>query len=166
MTDKITIERQTLERAIAYLEAPPAKLWPAGTLHKIAASLRAALAAQPAEPVAIEELQFLTDVVTAAGLLYHGKTSKALAERISEFAMSKRGRLHAPAPAAVPPGYVLVPLAFVQGFNTLAHNYSLRAEPPDHYSGTEGDAFSHAYQMCVEDLARLRAMIAAAGDET
>ena len=49
MTDKITIERETLERAIAYLEAPTAKLWPAGTLHGIAASLRAALAAQPAE---------------------------------------------------------------------------------------------------------------------
>lgn len=49
MTDKITIERETLERAIAYLEAPTAKLWPAGTLHGIAASLRAALAAQPAD---------------------------------------------------------------------------------------------------------------------
>ncbi len=47
--DKITIERETLERAIAYLEAPTAKLWPAGTLHGIAASLRAALAAQPAD---------------------------------------------------------------------------------------------------------------------
>ena len=50
--DKITIERETLERAIAYLEAPTAKLWPAGTLHGIAASLRAALAAQPA-PAAV-----------------------------------------------------------------------------------------------------------------
>ena len=53
MTDKITIERETLERAIAYLEAPTAKLWPAGTLHGIAASLRAALAAQPAPAAAI-----------------------------------------------------------------------------------------------------------------
>jgi len=50
MTDKITIERETLERTIAYLEAPTAKLWPAGTLHGITASLRAALAAQQAEP--------------------------------------------------------------------------------------------------------------------
>jgi hypothetical protein len=54
MTDKITIERETLGRAIAYLDAPPAKLWPAGTLYGITSALRAALAAQPAEPVAHE----------------------------------------------------------------------------------------------------------------
>lgn len=32
--------------------------------------------------------QFLTDVVTAAGLLSHGKTDKVLAKRISEFAFN------------------------------------------------------------------------------
>lgn len=32
--------------------------------------------------------QFLTDVVTAAGLLSHGKTDKVLARRISEFAFN------------------------------------------------------------------------------
>jgi hypothetical protein len=34
--------------------------------------------------------QFLTDVVTAAGLLSHGKTDKALALRLSEFAFNLR----------------------------------------------------------------------------
>lgn len=56
----------------------------------------------------------------------------------------------------------LVPLSFLQGFHTLAHNYSLRAVPPDYYRGVEGDAFSAAYKRCGEDLAKLRAMLAAA----
>lgn len=59
---------------------------------------------------------------------------------------------------------VQVPLKFVQGFCTLAHNYSLKAVPPDYYSGTEGDAFSSAYRRCGEDLAKLRALIPAATD--
>ena len=40
------------------------------------------------EPVAFS--QFLSDVVTAAGLLSHGKTDKSLAARISEFAFRLR----------------------------------------------------------------------------
>lgn len=36
--------------------------------------------------------QFLTDVVTAAGLLHHGKRDKKLAERIGAAAMSMRMR--------------------------------------------------------------------------
>lgn len=57
--------------------------------------------------------------------------------------------------APTQPGFVLVPLEFVRGFNTLAHNYSLRAEPPDYYRGVEGDAFSSAYARCGQDLAEL-----------
>jgi len=34
----------------------------------------------------IEEQQFLTDVITAAGLVSHGKQSKVLGERISKYA--------------------------------------------------------------------------------
>jgi len=56
---------------------------------------------------------------------------------------------------------VMVPLSFVQGFNRLAHNYSLRAVPPNYYGGTEGDAFSAAYRRCGIDLAELRAMLSA-----
>ena len=63
---------------------------------------------------------------------------------------------------AVPADMVMVPLSFVQGFNTLAHNWSLRAEPPSFYTGTEGDAFTRAYAECGQALAKLRAMIASA----
>lgn len=37
--------------ALNYIEEPPAKLWPAGTLHRITINLRAALAAAKAQPV-------------------------------------------------------------------------------------------------------------------
>lgn len=102
MTDKITIERETLERAIAYLEAPTAKLWPAGTLHGIAALLRAALAAQPAEaqqePVAWLRFQEHADSPTTVHLCDsdHPRAFQVYAAQ--------------PAPAAVPLGWKLVPL--------------------------------------------------------
>jgi len=44
------------------------------------------------EPADVAVLQFLTDVVTAAGLLTHGKTDKALARRIGDAAFAMRGR--------------------------------------------------------------------------
>jgi len=37
--------------ALNYIEEPPAKLWPAGTLHRITINLRTALAAAEAHPV-------------------------------------------------------------------------------------------------------------------
>ena len=64
--------------------------------------------------------------------------------------------------AVAPDGWVLVPREFLAGFNTLAHNYSLKAIAPDYYSGTERDAFKSAYARCGNDLAKLSAMIAAA----
>ena len=71
--------------------------------------------------------------------------------------------VYAAPPAAPAPGdMVMVPLKFVQDFNTLAHNYCLRAVPPDYYSGTEADAFQHAYSRCGSDLRRLREILAAA----
>ena len=60
--------------------------------------------------------------------------------------------------AALPPGWVAVPVGFVQGFSTLAHNYSLRAIPP-YYC----DAFSNAYRRCGQQLAELAEMLAAKG---
>ena len=80
-------------------------------------------------------------------------------ERKAVIAWNRRASLGA---AQVPAGFALVPMGFVQGFNTLAHNYSLNAVPPDYYRGTEGDAFSNAYRRCGQDLAKLRAMLAAA----
>lgn len=69
-----------------------------------------------------------------------------------------RAALTAPQPA-VAAGWVMVPVEFVRGFNTLAHNYSLQAVPPDYYHGTEGDAFRAAYRRCGQDLAKLRATL-------
>lgn len=43
----------------------------------------------------VETTQFLTDVLTAAGLLYHGKTDKALAQRISDGQAKLREKFHA-----------------------------------------------------------------------
>ncbi|MGL6045591.1 MAG: hypothetical protein ACRC02_03900, partial [Vogesella sp.] len=62
---------------------------------------------------------------------------------------------------AAPDGSVPVPLGFLQAFHALAHNYSLQAQAPDHYVGTERDAFSAAYARCGNELAKLRAMLAA-----
>ncbi|MDP9992030.1 hypothetical protein J2W28_001058 [Variovorax boronicumulans] len=56
---------------------------------------------------------------------------------------------------------VQVPLTFIRGFYTLAHNYSLTAVPPDYYWGNERDAFSSAYRRCGQDLVKLRALIPA-----
>lgn len=67
-----------------------------------------------------------------------------------------------PSQGAEPEGWRLVPVEFVRGFSTLAHNYSLTAVPPDYYRGTEGDAFSNAYRRCGQDLAKLRSMLTAA----
>lgn len=47
---------------------------------------------------AIAYSQFLSDVITAAGLLEHGKQSKALAKRIADYAFAVRSEKH-PAPA-------------------------------------------------------------------
>ena len=43
----------------------------------------------------IETMRFLADVSTAAGLLYHGKTDKALAQRISDRQARLREKFHA-----------------------------------------------------------------------
>ena len=76
----------------------------------------------------------------------------------------KLGRplLEAAQPPTMPPELVAVPVGFVHGFSTLAHNYSLRAVPPDYYRGTEGDAFSDAYRRCGQQLARLAEILTAA----
>lgn len=61
----------------------------------------------------------------------------------------------------VPDG-VTVSRDFIRGFRTLVHNYSLRAEAPDYYRGTEADAFSNAYARCGRDLAEVDKLLAAA----
>lgn len=94
------------EAAKAVLDCWDSPKWgwaPSSPTADLMAVLRAALeqsdmgipiTEKQAEPVAFS--QFLTDVVTAAGLLHHGKTDKALAARISQFAFHLRT---APPPA-------------------------------------------------------------------
>lgn len=48
---------------------------------------------------------------------------------------------------------VQVPLAFVQAFQTLVHNYSLEVVPPDFYYGVEKDAYRSAFRRCGQELA-------------
>lgn len=109
---------------------------------------RASLAASAgSEPVAVLALRMLV----AAGHITQAKADESL-------------RLAADYTHPSPPegaGTVSVPKEFIQGFNTLAHNYSLRANPPDYYDGMAGDAFSAAYRRCGQDLAELRAMLSA-----
>ena len=80
-------EYQTHAALVATLEAEVTRL------RAVNAELRASISRQVQvdtnqEPAAF--LQFLSDVVTAAGLLSHGRQSKALAERIAEAAMQYR----------------------------------------------------------------------------
>ena len=96
--------------------------------------------------------------VELSGNLYAGVRSSQVQSAITALSAA----LAAPPAAPAPGDMVMVPLKFVQDFNTLAHNYCLRAVPPDYYSGTEADAFQHAYSRCGSDLRRLREILAAA----
>lgn len=58
-----------------------------------------------------------------------------------------------------PEGMVAVPKEFILAFSDTAHNYQLSVEPPDHFSGTEGDAFRAAYARCGVELLRLRGIL-------
>lgn len=112
-----------------------------------------------------EKLQALFREALAWGMTYGPEIPAHQWDEMRESMVKQytdRAARAAPQPA-VPAGWVMVPVAFVQGFNTLAHNYSLRAIPPDCYWGTEGDAFSAAYRRCGEDLAKLRAQLEAIG---
>ena len=104
--------------ALEYLGKPITQGWDAGTQqekrNKAITAIREALAEQksgikqvielydsPEQPAQQEQVafsRFLSDVVTAAGLLSHGKTDKSLAARISEFAF----RLRTSPPASKP----------------------------------------------------------------
>lgn len=63
------------------------------------------------------------------------------------------------------PGFVMVPVEFMRGFHTLAHNWSLEAIPPDYLWGTEKDVFKSTYRRCGHDLAKLKDLLAAAPTE-
>jgi len=54
--------------------------------------------AQPAQKPDLWKTQFLTDVMTSAGLLMHGRTDKKLAQRIADGSARWRTELYASAP--------------------------------------------------------------------
>jgi len=146
--DKITIERETLERAIAYLEAPTAKLWPAGTLHGIAASLRAALAAQPAEPVAWRWKERVNGVSDSDWTVTNVEPPDGVRVIAKEPLYAAQ-----PAPAAVPLGWKLVPLEPFPSQRIAGAVALMKASDSDLDCTTD------------EIAAAYRAMIAAAGDK-
>lgn len=77
-----------------------------------------ALTSAPPSP-ALLEYQFLSDVVTAAGLLRYGKRDRGLAERIGRFAFDKMGTL------PIMPGprvYVSGPMSNYHDLNRDAFN--------------------------------------------
>jgi len=116
--DKITIERETLERAIADYDSAAGN---DGTLlswnrarDNLLALLRAALAAHPAEAQQ-EPVRDIIEGWKSATFGWNGTNpisyEKARADHAEECIRRIEAALTAqPAPAAVPPGYALVPI--------------------------------------------------------
>lgn len=122
-----------------------------------------AIAAEP-ERVSVPEGWRIVEKPTCFALLDGNQVVATLAgPEAEENAAIIAALLASHGRVSVPEGQALVPLKFVQGFNTLAHNYSLRAVPPDYYDGMAGDAFRDAYARCGRDLAELRALLASHG---
>ena len=116
---------------------------PAGGYANDNARLRAELAAIKAhEPVAIEFRQFMTDVVTGAGLLSCGKQSKGLAAELS--ANAYKYLLGAPVHEAKAQGVVM----------------PARQSPDDEWHSVMKDR-SIGWNACLDEVARLNAAPAA-----
>ena len=137
MTDKITIERETLERAIADYDAAAGNDGALLTLVRARTALfdllRAALAAQPAEPV---------EPVAWIGL--PGKGTPLFTAP--------------PAPAAVPPGYALVPI------EPTPEMCKIGGHVMSEWTDDSAPLRERTYAVAFADA--YRAMIAAAGDNT
>ena len=145
---KITIERETLEQVITALSFQPY----GSTVKHAADVLRAALAAQPAEPA---------EQVACKGIPRKGCNYLAYADTVC----NKCGEVHhhhqmlahfyaaPPAPAAVPPGMALVPIEPTPGIITTGTVALMKASDSDLDATRE------------EIAATYRAMIAAAGDK-
>lgn len=100
MTDTIAIPRKVIAGALYALDLSQALLESAHSIHHTTVleeykSLRAALEQQAApEPVAWKT-QFLSDTLTAAGMIAYGRMDKAMAERLSEGVVKFRNELFA-----------------------------------------------------------------------
>lgn len=71
-------------------------------LEKAEAQLAELAKQENNDSLAIKESQFLSDVMTAAGLVAHGKRDKALAERLSAYCVYRRNTTATPAPVKLP----------------------------------------------------------------
>jgi len=154
--DKITIERETLERAIADYESAAGN---DGTLlswnrarDNLLALLRAALAAQPAdaqqEPVAIVKSKY------GDPERFGEREIRVLAD-LSKIPYGTKLYAAQPAPAAaIPPGYALVPIDPTPEIIATGAVALMKASDSDLDATKE------------EIAATYRAMIAAAGDNT
>ena len=138
--DKITIERETLERAVDILDR---RLNWNPVVDKLCSEINAALAALPAEAqqesVAIVESKF------GDPERFGEREIRVLAD-LSKIPYGTKLYAAQPAPAAVPPGYALVPIEPTHGM--------LSALTQEWHPSKHGPMKQ-----------RYRAMIAAAGDK-
>ncbi len=148
MTDAVTISRETLQAAVDALECALSDSRPyIVKSREVSTTLRAALAAQPAEPVACKGIprkgcNYLapTDTVcNKCGKIHHHH------QMLAHFYAAS------PAPAAVPPGYVLVPIEPTQAI--LDAPFVGKVQPQDWHS------HKRSRELMAENY---RAMIAAA----
>ena len=150
--DKITIERETLERAIRWHES---RIWPGPDEVSVFDALRAALAAQPAEPA--EQVAWL-HICAKPGRREVYATVDPDDNKwwpADQWTSHTVHPLYAapPAPAAVPPGMALVPIEPTPGIITTGTVALMKASDSDLDATRE------------EIAATYRAMIAAAGDK-
>ncbi len=119
--------------------------------------------------------QFLSDVMTAAGLLSHGKRDKALATSLSEFCVAERMRMDAPCRAAplqgaepvsqpytLRDGWVAVPVEPTEDMIIAGFEAELREEFRDPEAWEAFEAMSGCEQAALRAKWCWAAMIAAA----
>jgi len=87
MADTLTTMRAALSALVAVLSDDQPYI---EASKKAISDLSALIASMEAQPEHMKFPQFLTDVVTAAGLLAHGKQDKGLAARIASYAYELR----------------------------------------------------------------------------
>ena len=152
MTDKITIERETLNAAMMaleyLLEASPVMTTKHRDAYSTAARLRAALAAQPAEPVAWRWKERVNGMSDSDWTVTNVEPPDGVRVIAKEPLYAAQ-----PAPAAVPLGWKLVPLEPFPSQRIAGAVALMKASDSDLDCTTD------------EIAAAYRAMIAAAGDK-
>jgi len=109
----------TLRAALELLEAQwrCSRLWSMEESQDCSETLRTLIASMEAQPEHVKFPQFLTDVVTAAGLLAHGKQDKGLAARISSYAYELRTHPAQPSEPKSESAHDDLTIAYMSGFH-------------------------------------------------